>query len=344
VSLTGNWSITYTTTDQWPLVRVHVNDHQRDLESEKTLARALKGALPVISKHEVGRLALSEQQLEGFKFSQQVIASFATEAARLSQDTAKHFEQFVASVKARTLELEAQFQQKNTELDHAFREKQQALEQEQQSKLKNLEHREQAHADAVKRFELRNNTAVRRDLLEKIKAKIEEQKQFKITDDTSRKRWVIHGICSATMLLSVGIVGAFVWKIFNAQTVDWHLVVPLAAWTSVFVSTGIFYLRWNDQWFREHAKAEFESQKFSADILRASWVAELLFEWETKKEPAIPPELVRSFTKNLFESSSPDTRLHPADQLADLLKQVSSLEISKGGMKMVRNDSGRSGP
>ena len=43
----------------------------------------------------------------------------------------------------------------------------------------------------------------------------------------------------------------------------------------------------------------------------------------------MPPELVGSFTKNLFDDSSSDPKLHPADRLTDRLKQISTLELSK---------------
>jgi hypothetical protein len=45
---------------------------------------------------------------------------------------------------------------------------------------------------------------------------------------------------------------------------------------------------------------------------------------------------VASFTRNLFEGVGGDSKLHPADQLTELLKQVSSLEVSKGAFKMTK--------
>jgi hypothetical protein len=337
--LLHGWALIYF-ADQggWPLVRLDVPDQSRDEARERDFLRALNLNLPVIPKAERGKVALSETQLEGLKFAKEVISSFATEAARMSQDTAKHFNEFVEAVKERTLQLEDQFQTKSTELDALFQQKQSALEEEHKSKLKDLEEREKAHAEAEKQFELRNNTAVRRDLLREIRAKIEAQKTIEISEGTTKKRTVILVTCVATLILSAVIIGVFVWKLTQATSVDWHLLIPLTAWTTIFVSTGIYFLKWNDQWFRDHAKVEFETRKFSADILRASWVAELLFEWAEKKGINLPPELINSFTKNLFESPDSNTKLHPSDQLADLLKQVSSLEMGKNGMKLTRSE------
>jgi hypothetical protein len=249
---------------------------------------------------------------------------------------------FVAGVKQRSLELEDQFQKKATELEERFGKKNEELETTYGAKVTELEEREQEHAEAVKRFELRNNTAVRRDLLREIRNKIEEQKTIQISEGTIQKRRIIHGTCIVTLLLSIGIIGALVWKIVAGQAaLDWRLFIPLGTWTALFVTTGIYYIRWNDQWFRDHARVEFETRKFSADILRASWVAELFFEWAEKKGVNMPPELVGSFTKNLFDVTASDGRLHPMDQMQDLIKQFSTLEVTKGGVKVVRKDDGK---
>lgn len=332
-------SLTYYASHGDPKRPMLVVDAQNSDEGMcRALVRELKSLLPVIPECDVGRAALADQQVAGFQFAERTIASFATEAARLSQDTTRIFGEFMAGVKQRTLELEAQFQTRHSELETAFRERQRTLDLENQSKLKEIEGRENIHAEMVKQFELRNNTAVRRDLLETIRGKIEEQKKIEISPETLSKRQIIHWICSVTLGISAVAIGVFIWKLIAGETADWKLLVPLSTWTAILVSTSIYYIRWNDQWFRDHAKVEFENRKFSADILRASWVAELLFEWVEKKGIAMPPELVASFTRNLFEGLSADSRLHPADQLTELLRQVSSLEVSKGAIKMTKTE------
>lgn len=339
--LTGNTRLTYhaqfeESGQRWTMVRVLVDDQQ--FEQAKDLVRQLKALLPIVPKSDIGKTALTDHQLDGLRFAEKVIGSFATEAARISQETTKHFGEFVAGVKQRTLELDSQYQTRASEMETTFRGRQQALDLEHQAKLKELEERERAYAEAVKQFELRNNTAVRRDLLKEIRSKIEEQKAIKITGDTLSKRRIIHQICGGTIAVSILAIWFFVWRFSEATASDWRLLIPLSTWTAIFISTSIYYIRWNDQWFRDHAKIEFENRKFSADILRASWVAELLFEWVEKKGITMPPELVASFTKNLFEGMSADSRLHPADQLTELLKQVSSLEVSKGAFKVTKTE------
>jgi hypothetical protein len=71
----------------------------------------------------------------------------------------------------------------------------------------------------------------------------------------------------------------------------------------LFVSTAIFYIRWNDLWFKAHANADFENRKFYVDVVRASWIAELLFEWKEKKEVPFPEQLITSYPTGLFQSN-----------------------------------------
>jgi hypothetical protein len=100
----------------------------------------------------------------------------------------------------------------------------------------------------------------------------------------------------------------------------------------LFISTAIFYIRWNDQWFKEHANAEFENRKFSRDIVRASWIAELLFEWKEKKEVPLPEELITSYTTGLFQNNETvKTTKHLFDDLKSLAGSVSEIKFSKKG-------------
>jgi cation transport ATPase len=280
--------------------------------------------------------------MAGLEFAQRTIAGFATEAAKLSQSTAANFETFVRGVKERSLELETQYRDKALELEGSFRNKQEALDAEHRTKLQEIEAKEKQHAEAVKQFELRNNTVVRRDLLKEIRSKIEQQRTIEISKGTIKKRLIVHGVCGLTLFIAVVLMGIFAYKLYNATAIEWRLLVPMTTSTALFVMTGIYYIRWNDQWFREHARVEFENRKFASDILRASWVAELFFEWADKKDRNMPPELVASFTRNLFEGADLDGRLHPADQLNDMIKQFSTLELGKNGIKVTRKDDPKS--
>jgi hypothetical protein len=321
-----------------PFLRLNIPDHQRDRDIETALGEALNKHFTIIPKSEIAAATLSEVQLKGFQFAERVVAALASETAKIATASTTSFEAFVAGVKQRSLELEDQFQKKADELEERFTKKSEQLDVNHAAKLKDLEEREKAHTEAVKQFELRNNTAVRRDLLKEIRTKIEQQKTIEISPATTGKRRIIHIVCCTTLTLAVVMIAVLGYKIFTLAALDWKLLVPLGTSTALFVTTAIYYIKWNDQWFRDHARVEFENRKFSADILRASWVAELFFEWADKKGINMPADLVGSFTKNLFDPTSSDGRHHPIDQFNDLLKNISSLEVGKGNVKVTKKD------
>ncbi len=320
-----------------PLLRYYIPDNQQTNSNQLIVGESLNKYFTIIPKSSVSAVAIQEAQLKGFQFAERVVASLASETAKIASASTTSFEEFVAGVKERTLELEDQFQVKANELEHRFVEKSRILEEDHASKVRQLKELENAHAENVKSFELRNNTAVRRDLLREIRNKIEEQKTIQISPETINKRRIIHITCISTMVLAACFAFALIWKIVQGTgNLDWKFFIPLGTWTILFVTTGIYYIRWNDQWFRDHARVEFENRKFSSDVLRASWVAELLFEWAEKKGITMPPDLLSSFTKNLFEPMAQDGRHHPIDQFNDFLKQVSMIEIGKGSVKVTK--------
>jgi hypothetical protein len=146
-----------------------------------------------------------------------------------------------------------------------------------------------------------------------------------------RKRYVIHGVCVFAMLVGAILAIIFANKMLSTQNPDWHLYLPISAGILLFASTLVFYLKWNDDWFREHAHAEFYNRKLNSDILRASWIAELFFESGKKEGFKLPSEVVASFTRNLFvDSYSANKKHHPFDQILDTVGKVSTIKFGKG--------------
>ena len=102
----------------------------------------------------------------------------------------------------------------------------------------------------------------------------------------------------------------------------------------MFVATVIYFLKWNDKWATVHADAEFRNMRFSADILRASWVAELIFEWEKEKEGNFRPTLIEHFTRNLFQDDNMKLTDHPTEQIGKFIGQLKSVTLDQTGFKL----------
>ena len=123
-----------------------------------------------------------------------------------------------------------------------------------------------------------------------------------------------------------------------APNPNYMLLFPLASSLLIFISTAIFFIKWQNNWIKIHADAELENKKFETDMLRASWLAEMYFEWDEKKEMEFPPQMVESFTKNLFEHVSGNVSVsHPYEDIIKNLKNVSKFKIGKDCIQIEQN-------
>ena len=92
-----------------------------------------------------------------------------------------------------------------------------------------------------------------------------------------------------------------------------------------FALTSIFYIRWNDQWFRQHANQEFRFQQLALDVDRAGYAVEMLMEWQEEKGSEMPAGLVDRLTTGLFTDQTTEARVrHPTEDVTSALQKASS--------------------
>ncbi|MBA2434065.1 MAG: hypothetical protein H0V54_03085 [Chthoniobacterales bacterium] len=95
--------------------------------------------------------------------------------------------------------------------------------------------------------------------------------------------------------------------------------------TAGLIATIVFYIRWNDRWFRSHADEEFRLKRLDLDVDRASWVVEMALEWKDEEGKQIPSGLLDRLTTNLFKIDDPGEQVrHPTEDLASALLGASS--------------------
>lgn len=340
LQLDDGWRFEYHDPDngQAPYIQIHIQDSYQSTADRVALAAAIGKRFKILSKFEARATGLQKNEVATLEFAQSIVASLSAETANISRETAKSLDHFVEAMKERTLELERKFTDRTHALEDEFRSKDKELEQRAAARIEEIETREKKLAEEMQKFEMRNNTAVRRDLLRELKQQIAMQKSVEITPETVRKRRVIHLICIGVLLVSGTIASLLIRNVLTwTDRLDWRMLLPLTTWTAFFIATVVYYIRWTDQWFRDHARVEFQNRKFASDILRASWVAELFFEWKEQKGANMPEELVASFTRHLFEHPGMEGKLHPADQISDLMKEVSSLKVGKGAFEITKD-------
>lgn len=226
-------------------------------------------------------------------------------------------------------ELEKAFIDRGNALEKDFRERQSALDKLRADNDADLAQRSRTHDERVARFNTREAQYVRRDLLTTIQTTVSDIEKLVPSKGTGSKRWWIHGfvwvllIASGTLAVSMGI------KAFTKE--DWRFLLSCSGGFISFVFTMVYYLKWNDRWFREHADSELSAKRYKADILRASWIAELMSEWAKEGKGDLPADLIAAYTRNLFAGIDP-TRVseHPIDHLTSIMKRATEFDIGKG--------------
>lgn len=222
-------------------------------------------------------------------------------------------------------ELEAAFLKKEEAL--AARTERARLELAKQSaeREERLAAREAEHEKRVAEFETDEARRVRRKLLgdvEKVLKDLETSTTSPQTEARRRPIWL--GILG--LLLVFGALAA-TGAIQYFRTLDTHYAWPFSAGMLGFSGMAIYGLRWTDSWHRQHAAQEMMARRYKADILRASWIAELASEWSDDGRQ-VPTGLVDVFARNLFlDVNGPSETQHPIEQL---VAKAGKIELSKG--------------
>ncbi len=231
-------------------------------------------------------------------------------------------------------QLDEENERRQEELEKRFEGMHQKMVNEYELNNKELSERSSALEEKEQELDDRSSRHARREDRQVLKRELANRsKSFSLTRETSGKRNLIHGVFAALFLLSI------VFVYFNATKVPsqdsgfsaswWIYLARTMIGVAAAGATAVFYIRWNDQWFRSHADEEFRLRRLELDIDRASWVVELAMEWKEAKGEEIPEELFRQLTKNLFQESSTEMVRHPSE---DLMEAISGLKLQVPGV------------
>ena len=163
-----------------------------------------------------------------------------------------------------------------------------------------------------------------RELQEKLSSR---SKKFELTSETQHKRRSIHAIFVLLLVMSGSLIARSL--LFPATTTEgvalWLELGRLPLGVLGFALTSIFYIRWNDQWFRQHANQEFRFQQLALDVDRAGYAVEMLMEWQEEKGSEMPAVFVDRLTTGLFTDQTTEARVrHPTEDVTSALLKASS--------------------
>ena len=236
------------------------------------------------------------------------------------------------------------------------------IETELQAREEGLADRETALQARIKELDDRDNRHARRSIRRDLKDEFDKRSsEFRLTEGTQRLRRSVWWF-TAVLIVVFGIGFAVSsWQSFQAiafqlastskqpASLLWTAILRQSLFGVAFGGVSVFFIRWNNRWFEQHASEEFKLKRMEIDFDRASWLVEMAMEWKEEQGAEIPSQLLDGLSRNLFQetgdiSNKPDA----ADQLAAALLGSSSnlklqlpggvgtLEIDRKGIKQLK--------
>ena len=235
------------------------------------------------------------------------------------------------------MKLDAELVEHKRALTESFEAKEQTLDSQHQERDARLDSREQELEKLRLDLDDRNARHARREQSRALQEKISHRSEdFSLTRATRNKRIPVHLIFIVLLSLSASLIaGSLVYPVAATAGAEfWLGLVRLPIGALGFALTALFYIRWTDQWFRQHANQEFRLQKLALDVDRAGYATEMLMEWQEDKGGEMPAVLVDRLTTGLFIDQTAATRVrHPSEDVtATLLKAASSVRVDLPGI------------
>lgn len=238
-----------------------------------------------------------------------------------------------------TVEQTSALEQHKVKLTEETATEREQLRKEYETKLDALKLESEALEERRKALDDRDYMHARRGIRSDLQKTIKERQQkFTLTPETRKLRWPVH-IAMITLLLALAAANYVNLEILlkfdmtSASAVATALAIgKQTALTALLIGTLLFYVRWMNRWFEQHAAAEFILKQFELDIDRASWVVETAMEWRRDQQSEIPAPLLEGITRDLFSDHNGSPEAHSAaDDLASaLVGNASQLKLRLG--------------
>lgn len=264
-----------------------------------------------------------------------------TEFYRLREDTLSRLEATTSKLLQDTsdyrVQLDNQLEERNSALTASFDERMKKADDEVKQRDEDLRGREKELERQRRDLDDRSARHARREQSKALQKKISDRSTgFALTVGTQKKRWPIHVIFALLLAVSASLI---VRSLFFAETPPsedllWLEVARLPLGLLGFGLTSVFYIRWNDLWFRQHADQEFRLQQLALDVDRAGYAVEMLLEWEDAEKGEMPSVMLDRLTTGLFTDQPKAERArHPAEDVTSaLLKVASQASVSVPGI------------
>lgn len=268
---------------------------------------------------------------KAIQYKENAVADLTAQVSRLGGYLTEMAAKNTESMRTLTTELETQFNQKRKVLEDEAAATRMILHEERQQ----FEKEKAAYDD-------RNRTLVRRDIVSKMEANVEKRQKAGTFASlaATNSRWWISFFCLTLLIVSASAVVVSGWKVYDTlkaseMTMDWRLLPVFTFASLLFTCTLIFYLRWTTRWADLIAHQDLANQQYASDIYRASYIAELLFEYKDEQGKEIPSEVVEGMMVGLFERDEfKGGKYHPAEDAISFVKRLRKIKSGNEGVEI----------
>lgn len=328
-------------------VRIHLGGGQpqnapQGMTPEKVikLEAALRRELRAFNYQEALGAVLTEELRQHYQHRE-------SELSRLQAAITKAEETVLRQSTELRKKLEEEYDARRQKLDDQYEELKAASVEEAQKRESELDGREKALEERLAEAEKHDSRYARRQIRRDLKEEFSRRsKKFELTEGTRQlRRPIFYFVLLLLVVFGAGFVGyslaalarfSFLDEVATSEMLS--IGIKQIFFGLAFAATSMFYLRWNNNWFQQHAEEEFYLKRLELDLDRASWVVEMALEWKEEKGTELPPELLSRLTAQLFgdRDSAGTEDLHPADQLASaILGAAANTKIKVPGGEIV---------
>jgi len=318
---------TYETTDDiFAKLTFDTGDEALFRSEVLNVANAISKHFNVTRKAELISQHLPQAEQEKLRYYERALSDLTAAVAKLGDVTTQQIERQASFLQEKSAELDKQASERADKLQKDF-----------ESRLEQLAKDREALEKEKQQLDVRRNTAVRRSLVADMRNQIGTK--FNVTPETVKRRLPIQLAAITAMIAGAALMAFSMAKLFSLTSFDWRYMATFWSGLALAGTTLIYYLRWNNHWFAQLAQNEFNTRKMDIDVLRASWVAEMLMEWKEEKDKPFPAELLTSVTEGLFRGVDGfQGDHHPVGDASRLIASISKLKVTKDGVEVSKKD------
>jgi hypothetical protein len=165
--------------------------------------------------------------------------------------------------------------------------------------------------------------------------------KFKIalTESTQRMRRPVFGFTLLLLAILLGAAAFTTYQDVSNPSVGWQWIRS-SMLSLTFIVAFVFFVKWLNNWFEQHAKEEFRLKRMLLEVRRANLLIETALEWEKDGNGQMPQELLAALSRDLFyDGSHKYETVAPVESLATALlgsAQQLKLKLGEGEISLDR--------